>query len=216
MSDSRLGDRRPRVPALSSHRWLRGQSVSTLRDRDREHSCPFGVPVCVRAYRTHNTFWVAHPSSVNNVKRHRSHARIRRHAPRFFDPAITNALSAGRENRVSGSFRSGGAPGSPYRVSRRSTASIRSVCTSGANARSPSSRVSPVSRVAHLQSDPPLAQRYNEGGYDQTRSQRIDDFNDPGTPENPRLTPQSRPDNSSKNSEGHTYDAAPTDNYYKD
>jgi hypothetical protein len=41
--------------------------------------------------------------------------------------------------------------------------------------------------------DPPMVERYNDHGYDQSREQRADDFNDTS-----QLTPMPRSENSSK------------------
>lgn len=69
----------------------------------------------------------------------------------------------------------------------------------------------PPRQVTNLTYDhtPPMAQRYNEYGHQQSRSERIKDFNDVD-----RLEPKGRRENSSKGSEGVRYTANPTGAYW--
>ncbi len=73
----------------------------------------------------------------------------------------------------------------------------------------------PITNVTY-DHDPPMAKRYNDSGYRQSKADRYDDFNDPGTSDEPKLTPMSRTDNSTLGSRGETYDKAPEGNYFNE
>ncbi len=61
-----------------------------------------------------------------------------------------------------------------------------------------------------------MSSRHNEGGYQQSKKDRYDDYNDPGTPDDPKLVPMGRKENSGKGAGGETYDMAPEGDYFKD